>query len=670
MKRWILVPTIAAVALFAAPSAFAIDISIADPAPQAEGNSGTSPQAFSVTLSAPAPPGGLTVDYATSDGTATTADGDYVAATSSVTIPEGATTAPIAITVNGDTAVETDETFTVTLSNPPGGHAISDGTATGTIVNDDYWPACGVVTQECYSAFEVDLDGPDGGGNLSFAAPPAGLVLQVSELFGLQIQVLHDDGNPATDNFDLVKDAAPLTTDSVIRIALNIGTNDPIGFIATGLIQSYTHTLDATNGNTLTVEMSPSDSSWTFGSCMIGACGDDTTAASVDYEGLAISASFGWDPPPGLSGAELAEFNEMKEPFRGSWVSTDAQAFSFPTFNPATNAFEVEVASPHFRVGGAVLNVGFFKAFLTNAFLTSALGISDPSSVTATSLTVRQTESGTTTTLNPSVTPAAGGVIIEIPTVSYSSPKFSVEKAAVAPNAPTAPSTPATPATPAAEPEAPAGPKVLTAPTGSKLIAGPEADTIEGGDGNHDVDAGQGDNVIVLGAGNNRVVSGVGNDTIRLGDGNNIVEVAGGNNSIVVGSGFNTIHTGAGSDRVESRGGPDTVVLGGGDDVASTGAGADRVALGEGNDVGLLGAGDDVAYGGAGVDFLGGGAGNDRLFGGRGVDRLWGGDGNDVLDVADGTRGDRVACGRGRDVVIADRGDRIAFDCEVVRYRR
>ena len=41
--------------------------------------------------------------------------------------------------VTGDTIYETDETFTLTLSNPTGA-TITTGTATGTIVNDDLRP--------------------------------------------------------------------------------------------------------------------------------------------------------------------------------------------------------------------------------------------------------------------------------------------------------------------------------------------------------------------------------------------------------------------------------------------------------------------------------------------------------------------------------------------------
>jgi hypothetical protein len=79
--------------------------------------------------------------------------------------------------------------------------------------------------------------------------------------------------------------------------------------------------------------------------------------------------------------------------------------------------------------------------------------------------------------------------------------------------------------------------------------------------------------------------------------------------------------------------------------------------------------GRDVLRGLGGPDVLYGFAGNDVLSGGRGADRLLGGSGSDVLYAADGER-DRMACGAGRDLVYADRVDRIAHDCEHVRRPR
>lgn len=105
-----------------------------------EGNSGTKTFTFTVSLSEPAPAGGVTFDIATADGSAT-APSDYVArALSGQTIPAGSDRYAFAVTVNGDTTVEPDETFYVRVSNVVGAiAAVAEGV--GTILNDDAPPA-------------------------------------------------------------------------------------------------------------------------------------------------------------------------------------------------------------------------------------------------------------------------------------------------------------------------------------------------------------------------------------------------------------------------------------------------------------------------------------------------------------------------------------------------
>src|SRR5207237_1186039 len=62
---------------------------------------------------------------------------DYVAKTGFLTWPAGNTSAKtIAVTINGDTKVESDETFLLNLTNPSG-VTLNNTSATGTIKNDD-----------------------------------------------------------------------------------------------------------------------------------------------------------------------------------------------------------------------------------------------------------------------------------------------------------------------------------------------------------------------------------------------------------------------------------------------------------------------------------------------------------------------------------------------------
>ena len=113
-----------------------------------EGNSGTTTALFTVTLDR-VPGSEVSINYATANGTATVADGDYIAASGTLTIAAGRTTRTFAVTINGDTKVEPDETFFVNLSNPRGG-VLGDAQGVATIVNDDAAagvPGIGVQTR-------------------------------------------------------------------------------------------------------------------------------------------------------------------------------------------------------------------------------------------------------------------------------------------------------------------------------------------------------------------------------------------------------------------------------------------------------------------------------------------------------------------------------------------
>ena len=80
----------------------------------------------------------MTVDYATSDGSAT-AGSDYTAANGTLTFQAGEWTKTVAVPLLNDEHDEGEETFTLTLSNPSEA-VITDGQATGTIENHDPMP--------------------------------------------------------------------------------------------------------------------------------------------------------------------------------------------------------------------------------------------------------------------------------------------------------------------------------------------------------------------------------------------------------------------------------------------------------------------------------------------------------------------------------------------------
>jgi uncharacterized repeat protein (TIGR01451 family) len=101
----------------------------------AEGNAGTTNANFTVSLTASSA-STITVNFATADGSATTANNDYVAKSGTVTFTPGQTSQSVTIVVNGDTTFEPNETFVVNLNTPVNGTIIKPQ-GTGTINNDD-----------------------------------------------------------------------------------------------------------------------------------------------------------------------------------------------------------------------------------------------------------------------------------------------------------------------------------------------------------------------------------------------------------------------------------------------------------------------------------------------------------------------------------------------------
>ncbi|TDK24331.1 nuclease [Luteimonas aestuarii] len=154
----------------------------------AEGNSGTTPFFFTISLNQPAGEDGASVDWATADGTATVADDDYIPGSGTVTFAEGQSSVTISVDVVGDDTTEPDETFFVNLTNPVGAE-IFVAQGVGTILNDD------VAT--------VAIHAIQGSGQIS---PYDGLQVATTGIvtgrknngFFIQTPDGQDDGDPAT----------------------------------------------------------------------------------------------------------------------------------------------------------------------------------------------------------------------------------------------------------------------------------------------------------------------------------------------------------------------------------------------------------------------------------------------------------------------------------------
>jgi hypothetical protein len=193
----------------------------------AEGGSGAIYFIYTVTLSAAAGSGGVTVPWTFAAGGTSASDfagGSYPTG-GSVNIAVGDTTGTFSIAVAGDTAVEGDETFTVAISAPAGYVAGALVSATGTIVNDDVPSVTPKVVGEGDSITQYDAasSGWDSYARIYKAAHPF-LNMTVTAVGGSS---LGNPGDPAGTNSMYAR----LDADQALQpthVTFMIGANDDV----------------------------------------------------------------------------------------------------------------------------------------------------------------------------------------------------------------------------------------------------------------------------------------------------------------------------------------------------------------------------------------------------------------------------------------------------------
>ncbi|GAA0649647.1 hypothetical protein GCM10009424_27910 [Sphingomonas ursincola] len=154
-----------------------------------EGNSGTTQIRFEVTRTGSGS-GEASANYTVNFGNADAAD--FVSGSAfvgRVTLVDGEWVDVITLDVLGDTVVEPDETFTITLSNANMGTQIGTATATGTIANDDIAPA------PIANVFVNELHYDNAGGDVNEAIEVAGVA--GTNLAGWRIVLYNGNGGVA-----------------------------------------------------------------------------------------------------------------------------------------------------------------------------------------------------------------------------------------------------------------------------------------------------------------------------------------------------------------------------------------------------------------------------------------------------------------------------------------
>jgi uncharacterized delta-60 repeat protein len=225
----------------------------------------------------------VTVDYATSDGTAT-AGADYAATSSTLTFTDGQTSQTISIPITDDGTLEGgSETFNVTLSNVTGGAALGSQTSAAVIIKDPdiTAPAINAVEGQSFTRVVATLKGSNpnvGAGDYSASFNwgdntnlPTPYTIAPDPNGGFDIIATHtyrEEGNYRTtitvsgaDNLSVNSAAqiadAPLTATSITLIVT--GHKNFSGAVATftdadpgGTLSDYTATITWDDGTTST----------------------------------------------------------------------------------------------------------------------------------------------------------------------------------------------------------------------------------------------------------------------------------------------------------------------------------------------------------------------------------------------------------------------------------
>ena len=285
----------------------------------AEGNTGTKNVVVALTLSAPSSQP-VSVSYATADGDAI-AGTDYVAKSGVVTFAPGVTAQNVPIVIIGDVLDEPNETFTVSLTNPVNA-LIGAGQAIVTITDNDAAPSIRItdaslaewdsgtasttlnVTLSAVSTFTVTVayvaangtasaaDYVAAGGTLTFAPGVTSLPITV--------QVIGDSLSEANETVNVNLSAPTNATIADTRGVVTILDDDPQPSITiadasiaegqTGTRNiTFTLTLSAASGQSVTVAYATADGTATAGTDYTAKTGTVTFAAGITTRTITVS---------------------------------------------------------------------------------------------------------------------------------------------------------------------------------------------------------------------------------------------------------------------------------------------------------------------------------------------------------------------------------------------
>ncbi|WP_254508368.1 Calx-beta domain-containing protein [Anatilimnocola floriformis] len=207
--------------------------------------------------------GAVSVAYATSNGTAT-AGSDYAATSGVLSFAAGELSKTFTVSIINDTAVESPETVTLTLSNPTGGATLgSQATSTLTITSDDVATVPGALqfSSATYSVSETNgtvtitvtrTGGSDGAVSVAYATSN-GTAAAGSD-YTATSGVLNFAAGEISKSFTI-----PIINDTAIESpeTITLTLSNPTGGATLGGVATATLTIisDDTNGQPVTVSL-------------------------------------------------------------------------------------------------------------------------------------------------------------------------------------------------------------------------------------------------------------------------------------------------------------------------------------------------------------------------------------------------------------------------------
>ncbi len=269
-----------------------------------EGDSGSQNLQFTVSRSGNG--GAFSVDFATSNATAT-AGSDYTSSTGTLTFTaNGAPSQTINVPITGESLVEVTETFTVTLSNVVntlGTAAIDDGSGTGTITDNDsatvQFAPTSVSQSEATSpmAFTVTLSNPVQSGVTVTAnsTPGTATAADFTAIANATVTFPPNSSTAQTVNVIINNDALDENDEQFTLTLSGLGATGnvtlPLGTAtATGTIQDDDATPTLSVANVAQPEGNASNT-LTFTASLSAVSGRDVTFTRATQDGTAVSTA-------------------------------------------------------------------------------------------------------------------------------------------------------------------------------------------------------------------------------------------------------------------------------------------------------------------------------------------------------------------------------------------